>query len=305
MLGHMEGRAIANGGSGMLTVALGRVIEANNWVVLTKMPVTGIIIEGGRCRGVECADGQQFRTASGVFSTMHVKPVLAMTPRELWDDTLAENVDLMQPEMAMFQFHYALAEPVRYKLGTGGTIQSTEASLMEEPASIFVLNGDDARCELHIEDYPLQITHPSVFDPGRVPPGRELVKIEGTMPYALKQGPEHWGEIKEEVAAAVMARYMAHTANISADKILAKMLFSPLDTERKNASMWRGSVHGFDNRPGNFAPYRLPIPGLYQTGDCRSPGGGISGFPGRNAAELILRDQSRDIKQVVNAANQL
>ena len=305
MLGHMEGRAIAKGGSGMLTVALGRVIEAHNGVILTKMPVTGIIIEGGECRGVECADGQQFRAGSGVISTMHVKHVLAMTPRELWDDALAGSVDLMQPEMAMFQFHYALAEPVRYKLATGGTIQSTEASLMEDPASIFVLNGDDAQGELHLDDYPLQITHPSVFDTGRVPPGRGLVKIEGTMPYALKQGPEHWDEIKEDVAAAIMARYMAHTANITADKILAKMLFSPLDTERKNASMWRGSVHGFDNRPGNFAPYRLPIPGLYQTGDCTSPGGGISGFPGRNAAELILRDQGRDIQQVVNAANQL
>ena len=124
----------------------------------------------------------------------------------------------------------------------------------------------------NIDDYPLQITHPSVFDTGRVPPGRGLVKIEGTMPYALKQGPEHWDEIKEEVAAAIMARYMAHTANITADKILAKMLFSPLDIERKNSSMWRGSVHGFDNRPGNFAPYRLPIPGLYQTGDLHVAG---------------------------------
>ncbi len=302
MLVHMAGRPIAKGGSGMLTVALGRVIEANNGVILTNMPVTGIIVEGGRCKGVECADGRQFRAGLGVISTMHVKHVLAMTPRELWGEPVAESVDLMQPEMAMFQFHYALAEPVSYKAATGGAIVSTEASLMEDAASIFVLSGDDARGELHIDDYPLQITHPSVFDTGRVPPGRGLVKIEGAMPYALKQGPEHWDEIKEEVAAAVMARYMAVTANITPDKILAKMLFSPLDIERKNASMWRGSVHGFDNRPGNFAPYRLPIPGLYQTGDCTSPGGGISGFPGRNAAELILRDQGRDIGQIVAAA---
>ena len=305
MLVHMEGRPIAKGGSGMLTVALGRAIEAHHGVILTNMPVTGLIIEGGQCKGVECADGRQFRADMGVVSTMHAKHVLAMTPRALWGDAAAESIELMQPEMAMFQFHYALAEPVRYTLAGGGTIQSTEASIMEDPASIFVLSGDDARGELHLDDYPLQITHPSVFDTGRVPPGRGLIKIEGPMPYALKQGPEHWDEIKEEVAAAVVARTLAHTANITPDKILAKMLFSPLDIERKNASMWRGSVHGFDNRPGNFAPYRLPIPGLYQTGDCTAPGGGISGFPGRNAAELILRDQGRDIGQVVAAATAL
>ena len=304
MLGHMAGRPFPKGGSGMLTVALGRVIEAHGGTILVNMPVTGIIVENGRCEGLECADGRQFRAALGVVSTMHVKNVLAMTPRALWPAPMAEGVDLMQPEMAMFQFHYALAEPVRYKLAAGGTVGSAEASLMDDPNSIFVLAGDDARGELHIDDYPLQVTHPSVFDTGRVPPGRGLVKIEGTMPYELKQGAAHWDEIKEEVAAAVMARYMAHTANITEDKILAKMLFSPLDIERKNASMWRGSVHGFDNRPGNFAPYRLPIPGLYQTGDCTSPGGGISGFPGRNAAELILRDQGHDIAQVVTASNQ-
>ena len=303
MLVHMAGRPIPKGGSGTLTVALGRAIEAHNGVILTNMPVTGIIVENGQCKGVECADGRQFRGRLGVVSTMHVKHVLAMTPRELWPAPEANAVDLMQPEIAMFQFHYALAEPVRYKLATGGTIGSAEASLMDDPLSVFVLNEDNARGELHIDDYPLQVTHPSVFDTGRVPPGRGLVKIEGSMPYALKQGPEHWDAIKEEVAAAVMARYMAHTANITSDKILAKMLFSPLDTERKNASMWRGSVHGFDNRPGNFAPYRLPIPGLYQTGDCTAPGGGISGFPGRNAAELILRDQGLEIGKVVAASN--
>ena len=303
MLSHMAGRPIPKGGSGMLTVALGRAIEARHGVILTNMPVTGIIVEGGRCKGVECSDGRQFRAGLGVVSTMHVKDVLAMTPRDLWGEQAAQNVDLMQPEMAMFQFHYALAEPVRYTSGSGGAVGSTEASLMDDPASIFVLGGDDARGELHIDDYPLQVTHPSVFDTGRVPPGRGLVKIEGAMPYALKQGAAHWDEIKEEVAAAVMARFMGHTSNITQDKILAKMLFSPLDIERKNASMWRGSVHGFDSRMGSFAPCRLPIAGLYQTGDCTAPGGGISGFPGRNAADLILRDQSRDIDQVAAATS--
>ena len=170
---------------------------------------------------------------------------------------------------------------------------------MEDPASIFVLNEDDARGELHIDDYPLQVCHPSVLDTSRVPDGYGLVKIQGPMPYELKQGAAHWDEIKDQVADAVLTRYMAYTANLTQDKILAKYLVSPLDIERGNASMWRGSVHGFDNRFGPFAPYRMPIPGLYQTGDCTAPGGGISGLPGRNTAELILRDQGRDIGQVI------
>src|SRR2546430_11442843 len=56
---HMNGRPIPKGGSGMLSVALGRYLEANNAVVLTGKPVGRLIIEGGRCTGVECLDGSQ------------------------------------------------------------------------------------------------------------------------------------------------------------------------------------------------------------------------------------------------------
>ena len=208
---------------------------------------------------------------------------------------MADTVDMMQPELGMFQFHYALAQPPLYSLAGGGTVSSPEAPIMEDAANIFILNEDDARGELHIDDYPLQVCHPSVFDKTRVPEGRGLVKIQGPMPYALKQGPEHWDKIKEEVADVVMARYMALTANLTRDKILAKMTFSPLDLERKDATMWRGSVHAFDNRAGGFVSYRLAISDLYQTGSCTAPGGGISDLPGRNAAEAILKDQGHDI----------
>ncbi len=302
MLNHVAGRPIPKGGSGMLTVALGRLIEANNGVIITGMPVTQLIIESGRCKGVECADGTKFRADIAVVSTMHVKHLLDMAPRALWGEAVADNVALMQPELAMFAFHYAFKEPPKYPLAGGGSVSSAEASIMQDPASIFVLNEDAARGELHIDDYPLQVTHPAVFDTSRVPDGHGLVKIEGSMPYGLKQGPAHWDAIKEQVADAVVARYMAHTANLTKDKILAKSIDSPLDIERKDATMWRGSVHAFDNRFGNFAPYRMPIPGLYQTGACTAPGGSISGLPGRNTAEVILHDQGRDISQVVAAA---
>jgi hypothetical protein len=78
----------------------------------------------------------------------------------------------------MFAFHFALSEPPKYPLAGGGTIASCEASIMQRAESIFQLNADQARGELNIDDYPLQIVHPSVFDPSRVPPGFGSVKIE-------------------------------------------------------------------------------------------------------------------------------
>jgi phytoene dehydrogenase-like protein len=299
MMDHMRGRPIPKGGSGMLTVALGRYIEAHNGIILTDKPVVRIIIDGGKCKGVECADGTQYRGDKGVVSTIHVKHLIEMAPRELFGDAVLDGVNLMQPELAMFQFHLALTEPPKYPLAAGGTLSSFESSIMENAASIFALSPDDVRGELHIDDYPLQVCHPSIFDSSRVPAGYGLLKIEGCLPYRLKEGPEHWDVIKEQVADAIVSRYMRHTANLTRDKILAQFLLSPIDIERMNPAMWRGSVHGFDNRGGNFAPYRLGIPGLYQTGACTAPGGSISGLPGRNTAEVVLQDQGKTIQQVV------
>jgi phytoene dehydrogenase-like protein len=301
MMDHMAGRPIPKGGSGMLTVALGRLIEAHDGVILTGKPVARLVIEGGQCKGVECVDGSQFRAEKGVVSTIHIKHLIDMAPRELWGDSLLDDVALMQPELAMFQFHYAFSEAPTYRLAANGTVSSCEASIMQYPESIFALNSDDAHGELHLDDCALQIVHPAVFDASRVPPGQGLLKIEGVAPYKLKEGPEHWDAIKEHVAETIVTHYLKHTSNLSKGKILAQFLLSPLDIERMNPAMWRGSVHHFDNRWGNFAPYRLPIPGLYQTGACTAPGGSISGMPGRNTAAVILQDEGKTLQQAIGA----
>lgn len=53
--------------------------------------------------------------------------------------------------------------------------------------------------------------------------------------------------------------------------------------------------------PG-WAQHRMPIPGLYQTGGTTHPGGSITGAPGRNAAQVILKDFGTSIEDVVARA---
>jgi phytoene dehydrogenase-like protein len=299
MMDHMAGRPMPKGGSGMLSVALGRCIEANNGVILTGRPVEQLIIENGKCTGVECADGSKYRARKAVVSTLHVKHLLQMAPRDLWGVALQASVDLWQPEHAMFVFHYAFSEPPKYRLADGGTVSSAEASIMQRPASIFALTSDQAHGELTLDDYPLQVVHASVYDQTRAPPGCCTLKIEGGIPYALKEGPQHWDAIKERVADTFLTQYLRHTTNLTKDKVLAQVILSPLDIERMNPAMWRGSVHHRDKRWGIFAPYRMPIPGLYQTGSCTEAGGSVTGLPGRNAAAVILRDDGKTLEQIV------
>ena len=299
MMGEvLSGRPIPKGGSGMLSVALGRFIEAHNGVILTNKPVGRLIVEGGKCVGVECVDGSQYRAEKAVVSTIHLKHIVNMAPRELWGDEFLRDLDAFQPEQAMFSFHYASKEPPKYPLPGGGTISSNEAALMEHPETVLLMNSYNARGELYLEDTPLQIVSPSVGDPSRAPAGCATIKIEGALPYALKEGPGHWDNIKDQVADTLLGRLRRAAPNLTPDKILAKFLESPLDIERMNPAMWRGSVHAGDRRIPQLAPYKMPIPGLYQTGACTPPGGSITGIPGRNAAAVLLKDLGTSIEEV-------
>src|SRR5579862_5778329 len=92
MIGEMNGRPMAKGGSGMFSVALGRFIEAHNGVILTNKPVAQLVIENGKCVGVECVDGSRYRAEKAVVSTIHVKHLINMAPRELWGDEFNRSV---------------------------------------------------------------------------------------------------------------------------------------------------------------------------------------------------------------------
>jgi phytoene dehydrogenase-like protein len=306
---HISGRVIPKGGSGTLSVALGRVIEDHNGVVLTNKPVTQLMIENNKCVGVRCMDGSSYRAEKSVVSTIHIKNLVQMAPRELWGEDFLEGVEMYQPEHAMLSLHYATTEPPKYPLATGGTISTCEAAIPPRLDYYLEMNYLEARGEVNLDEPPgLQIVSPSVADPSRAPAGHHTLKIESNLPYALKEGPKHWDNIKDQVADALLNHLRRFAPNLTPDKILGKFIESPLDIERMNPSMWRGSTHGGASnlaQIGNMRPvpgwanYRMPIAGLYQTGACTAPGGAVTGMPGRNAATVILKDFGTSLEEVV------
>ncbi len=304
----LSGRPVPKGGSGTLTQALGKFIEAHNGVVLTNKPVSRLLIEGNKCVGVTCLDGSSYRAEKAVVSTIHIKHLVNMAPSDLWGEDFLEGVELWRPEHAMISLHYATSEPPKYPIA-GGTISTCEAAIA--PRLDYYLNMDyrDARGEITPDDPPgLQIVSPSVVDPSRAPAGFHTVKIESNLPYGLKEGPKHWDNIRDDVEAMLLSHFRKFAPNLTPDKFLSKFIETPLDIERMNPAMWRGSAHAGANnlaQSGNMRPvpgwanYRMPIEGLYQTGACTAPGGSVTGMPGRNAASVILKDYGTSLEAVV------
>ena len=126
-------RPMPKGGSGKLTEALAKFIEAHNGVVLVNKPVEGLIVEGGHCVGVECGDGISYRASKAVLSTIHIKQLVDMAPRELWGEDFLYGVDTWQPSNLMAVIsHYATSEPPKYPVASG-TISPVQTSVMASP----------------------------------------------------------------------------------------------------------------------------------------------------------------------------
>jgi len=305
-----ESRPLPRGGSGALTDALARFIQAHNGVLLTNKWIKALIIENGKCAGVECEDGSSYRAEKAVVSTIHVKHLVAMAPRELWTDDFLDGVETWQAGLTLFATNYATSEPPKYAV-EGGTLSPVHSGMMASGDRALRMSLDYASGSVDLEGPPLHVICCSLADPSRAPAGMHTVKVVAYQPYALKEGPQHWDAIKKQVSDANLNYLRRFSPNLTDDKILARTIESPLDLEKMNPHNWHGSCHAGASSasqsgamrpiPG-WAQHRMPIPDLYQTGANTHPGGSVTGGPGRNAAAVMLKDFGTSIEAVVKKA---
>lgn len=298
-----NGWAIPKGGSGGLPQALRRIIEDGGGQILTNQPVSRLILEGGRCVGVETESGEQFRARHAVVSSIHVKHLVQMAPPEAWGETFLYGIQTYKAGRSMFVSHYATAEAPQFSVD-GGTLSAVAAGVAQTAERQLRVAHDFQRGIVNTDQPVLLVLTPTVKDASRAPEGKHTIKIISVQPYTLAEGPEKWDEIKMEVAAAHFEHLRRYAPNLTEDKILAADIRSPLDLERHNRHNWHGNCHGGDLSPSQsdvlrpvpgYAQHRMPIAGLYQTGATTHPGGSVTGAPGRNAALVLLKDLGREM----------
>jgi phytoene dehydrogenase-like protein len=302
-----NGWALPKGGSGTLPQILGRYIEAHGGTILCSQPVARLIVEGGRCVGVETTTGEQFRATRAVVSTIHVRHLVAMAPAALWGESFLASLEMYKAGRSMFVAHYATSEPPRFAIG-GEQMGVVAAGITQTPERQFRTEERFRMGLLNDDQSPLLVLTPTVGDPSRAPTGQHVVKVISQQPYDLRDGPEAWDALKAEVARRNLDELRRYAPNLTDEKILATDIRSPLDLERYNAHNWHGSCHGGDMGPSQsgllrpvpgYAQHRMPIAGLYQTGATTHPGGSVTGGPGRNAAQVLLSDLGYDWSAII------
>ena len=291
---HEGGVARPEGGSGELTQALRRHVEAHGGEVHTDAPVEAILLDDGRARGVR-VNGQVY-TSRSVCAATHARETFDhLLPREHRPES-ADGLRVGNGFGVMLRL--ALDAPVEYKAAPGVEARTGLQLLCRDLQQLRTAYGDYLAGRPS-SDPPLVAMTFSAADDSLAPPGGEVLWLWGQyFPYELA-GDARWDEIADEVADRLLTQFERYAPGVR-EHVVGQLFQHPVWLER-NLGLYRGNVmhlemsldQMFAARPAlGLASYRGPVEDLFLTGASTHPGGGIMGASGRNAAREILSSMS-------------
>jgi phytoene dehydrogenase-like protein len=290
------------GGMGALSEALRRSAEAAGVEIRTDAPVAQIEVHGDRAGGVVLASGE--RIAAGCVASNATPEV---TFRQLLGaqhlpPAFRDAVARIDYSSAVMKINLAVSElpdfsclPGRAEVGPQhrGTIHISPTLDYLEEAYEDARRGAPSRAPV------VELTVPTSVDRTLAPDGHHIVQMfVQYAPYRLAGA--HWDQIGDAYAQRCIDAVNAYAPNFAAS-VLHRQVLTPLELERRfgltGGNIFHGAMplhqlFGFRPVPG-WSDYRTPVRGLYLCGAGAHPGGGVSGAPGRNAAQVMLVDRIR------------
>ncbi|HYN85066.1 MAG TPA: NAD(P)/FAD-dependent oxidoreductase [Pyrinomonadaceae bacterium] len=291
--------SFARGGPGALTEALAHAAQAAGAELRTGADVARVTVRDGRAAGVVLEGGEEIAARAVVSNADPRQTFLRLVePTELDPDFLAK-VRGYRSAGAAAKVNFALgalpAFATRRKIESGA--EELRGRIHVGPEIDYLERAFDAAKYGDFSPAPyLDITIPTLSDPGLAPEGRHVMSVHAQFaPYKLREG--DWKARRGEFADAVARAVEAHAPGFGR-LILARQIITPLDLEQTYGLSGGHIHHGemsldqfFTFRPViGWAQYRTPLRGLYLCGAGTHPGGGLTGAPGRIAAREILKD---------------
>ena len=292
----------AIGGMGAITQAMAKACREAGVDIRLNAPVSEVILKGGRASGVVLGDGTSIR-ARAVASNIHPQLLYGkLIPNDALPAEFVERLKGWRSGSAVFRMNLALSELPNFKaLPSSGVARHHSASVIIAPSLDYIDKGfTDARRLGWSRSPAIEMHFPSVYDDTLAPKGAHVANL--FCQYFAPNLPDgkSWDDARNAAADTIIDTVTAYAPNFRS-AIVGKMALSPLDLERKLALVGGDIFHGqlgidqlFSARPMlGHADYRGPIKGVFMCGSSTHPGGGVTGWPGCNAAREILKDFPR------------
>jgi phytoene dehydrogenase-like protein len=291
------------GGMGAITQIMARVCRDLGVEISQESPVDRVLVDGGKVAGVRLESGEEV-IASRVISNVGPKLLYG----KMFDDSdlsaeYRRRIKGFKVGSGTFRMNVALSELPRFTchLEAGehhqsGIIIAPTLDYMDEA---FL----DAKRYGWSKRPIVEMLIPSTVDDSLAPPGQHVASL-----FCQQFAPElpdgrDWDAEEGQAADTIIDTVEAYAPGFRAS-ILGRQVLSPKGLERKFGLAGGDIMHGnmsldqlWSARPilGNGA-YRGPVKGLYLCGAGAHPGGGVTGAPGHNCAQVVLRDRSAWLK---------
>ena len=293
--GSLGGRpgalALPAGGVGAVSVALAAAARGAGAEIRLSSPVAALTVAGGRITGVRLASGEELAAGTVLSSADPKTTLLKLLGARHLETEFARRVHHLRALGCAAKLHLALRTAPQFRALAADQLGER---VLIAPSSQYV---DEAFNPAKYREYSrrpvLEITVPSVYDPGLAPAGRHVLSaIVQYAPYDLAGG---WDAARDAFRDSVLELLERHAPGIRS-QVIASELLTPLDLERQfriSGGHWHHAELALDQAlmlrpvPG-AAQYAMPVAGLYLCGAGCHPGGGVMGSAGRNAARVAL-----------------
>ncbi|PTM15650.1 MAG: NAD(P)/FAD-dependent oxidoreductase [Bacteroidetes bacterium] len=298
---HESGAKHPRGGSGMLTQAMKKLVEAHGGEVIANAPVQRVDVRDGRAVGVVTED-DRYLSADLIVSNAHVQTTMnKLVGREHLSPELFKRVENIQVGNGFgMVIRCAVEELPEYTAAPGDPYIHNGMQLLAPSLEYMHRAIGDYQKKRPPEDPAVLAMTFSKVDPDVAKDGKHtLFAWAQWHPYELAGGLK-WDDIREKEAQKIYDVVTRYAPNMK-DKLIDWYIQSPLDIERKHGLL-RGNVmhvemnvdQMFMFRPlPEMSQYETPIRNLYLSSASCHPGGGVFGAAGYNAARVILKKHKR------------
>jgi phytoene dehydrogenase-like protein len=286
------------GGMGALSDAIAASAVSFGAEIVTKSPVAKITVKDSAVGGIELENGSKVSAKYVISNADPKQTFLKLVGREHFEKDFLHTVEKIKDEGCVLKVNAALNDLPDYKALPGKNLSLQHRGITSIGPSVDYCEEafDDAKYGRPSKHPFLRVVFHSANDPGLAPPGEHTMSIFAQyFPYNLTEG--NWDEIKEEVGDNVIDTLNEYAPNLR-KSIIHREVITPLDMEREY-SLPRGNIFHMEITPdqmfffrpvAGWAAYKTPVKGLYLCGSGTHPGGGVTGAPGYNAAQAVLRD---------------
>jgi phytoene dehydrogenase-like protein len=287
----------AVGGMGAITQAMARAARAHGAEIETDAGVREVIVESDRAAGVILDNGTTIRAK---YVASNVNPKLLYTrlvPADALAPEFFARISRWRNGSGTFRINVALDALPSFTALPGEGDHLTAGIIIAPSLAYMDRAWLDARERGWSRAPVVEVLIPSTLDDTLAPAGRHVASLFCQHVAPELPGGRSWDDHREEVADLMIATVDQYAPGF-AKSVVGRQVLSPLDLERQFGLLGGDIFHGaltlnqlFSARPMlGHADYRGPLKGLYHCGSGAHPGGGVTGAPGHNAAQVILGD---------------